>query len=311
MAFRKFILIYSAVFSGLFLAVTAPLQAGMVDEGTVSISARVAPENTIIFSGDACPLCQVFLLMDGVLTDSGTALADGSFQISVEDIDAGEYIFGVYVIDADSTQSGATSFTVSVSQGTLTYVSDILIPPTLKSDASSVEKGDDLTLSGYTVPDSDVTINLNDGKTIIQVSSASDGGFYYALDTSSLRIGTHSAKARVTTATNVSNYGRIVEFEVERASSSGGESGTTGSETSSESETSDEDEEDEEDEDEEEEEDVCKAADYNGNRKINIVDFSILLHWYGKGNVPGSIDLNDDNKVNITDFSILVYCWTG
>ena len=45
------------------------------------------------------------------------------------------------------------------------------------------------------------------------------------------------------------------------------------------------------------------------NGKTNLVDFSILLYWWGKYNP--AVDLNQDGIVNLPDFSILMYYWTG
>ncbi len=289
MLFRKKSAIYSVVLVGLFFLTISSVDAQtVVEQETITVTARVAPENTIIFSGDACPSCQVFLLMSGSIEDSSTSLGDGSFQLSIEDIPAGTYQFGVYAVDLNSVQSGTSSFSVTISQGVIVFVSDILVPPTLQSDHSSIVQGETITLSGYTVPSGSVTIDVDSGDLVIQVNAASDGEFYYQLDTTNLQIGTHSAEAFVKTATDTSGNSRIVEFEV-----------------------IEEEEEEDEEEDEEDEEDTCDQADYNDNNKVNIVDFSILVYWYEKNNVPSSIDLNEDDDVDITDFSILIYCWTG
>ena len=51
------------------------------------------------------------------------------------------------------------------------------------------------------------------------------------------------------------------------------------------------------------------SADINGDGKVNLVDFSILLfHW---GTSDDIADLNEDGKVSLTDFSILLFNWTG
>jgi len=40
------------------------------------------------------------------------------------------------------------------------------------------------------------------------------------------------------------------------------------------------------------------------------VDFSILLYNWGIPKNP-TADLNGDGRVNLTDFSIMLYYWTG
>ena len=50
-------------------------------------------------------------------------------------------------------------------------------------------------------------------------------------------------------------------------------------------------------------------GDLNGDGKVNLVDFSILLtHW----NTSDSIaDLDSSGNVGLPDFSIMLFYWTG
>ena len=54
-----------------------------------------------------------------------------------------------------------------------------------------------------------------------------------------------------------------------------------------------------------------KGADFDGDSKVNSVDFSILLAFWQK--LPPfknpSVDINKDGKVNSVDFSIMLYQW--
>lgn len=56
---------------------------------------------------------------------------------------------------------------------------------------------------------------------------------------------------------------------------------------------------------------ITGRGDLNGDNRVDIVDFSILIYWYQKLNPPLYIDLNGDGKIDATDFSILAYYWTG
>lgn len=51
-------------------------------------------------------------------------------------------------------------------------------------------------------------------------------------------------------------------------------------------------------------------ADLNCDRHVNMVDFSILVHWYKKSNPPKILDLNHDSRITLADFSIMAYNWT-
>ncbi len=52
------------------------------------------------------------------------------------------------------------------------------------------------------------------------------------------------------------------------------------------------------------------SPDFNKDSKVNIVDLSIMLYWFGKTG-PEIIlyDLRQDNKIDIADVSILFYYW--
>jgi len=55
----------------------------------------------------------------------------------------------------------------------------------------------------------------------------------------------------------------------------------------------------------------CNGADFNGDKKVNSVDFSILLAFWQKSYPFKNpcVDINKDKKVNSVEFSILLYEW--
>jgi hypothetical protein len=278
--FLFFFLIYPILFSSY-------VRADETDEETVKVTAIVAPNSTAIFSGLTCPLCRVYVERGAVIEESGLAQNDATFQVSVEDLPTGTYLFEVYAIDTEGFHSSTSSFTLTVSQGTITSVSGILLSPTLGSNESKVIKGAEITFFGQTVPNSVVTILIDGGSPFIQVNSEADGGFYYIFSTVSLSLGTHTAEARVASGGNDSQYSPFVEFEVKAEEE---EPAVSNEETKKRN---------------------CEKADYDSDSKVNLVDFSIFLYWYEKNSVPVRINLNNDNKLDLTDFSILIYCWSG
>ena len=52
-------------------------------------------------------------------------------------------------------------------------------------------------------------------------------------------------------------------------------------------------------------------GDLNNDKRVNIVDFSIMAFWYKKFGFPVGIDLNNDGKIDLKDFSIMAFYWTG
>jgi len=53
------------------------------------------------------------------------------------------------------------------------------------------------------------------------------------------------------------------------------------------------------------------CADSNGDGRVDLVDFSTLIFWFDKPNVPSHIDCNADGIADLTDFSIMAFYWTG
>lgn len=55
---------------------------------------------------------------------------------------------------------------------------------------------------------------------------------------------------------------------------------------------------------------TIRAADFNQDNKVDLVDFSILLYNWGMPKNEAA-DLNKDGRVDLVDFSIMLYWWTG
>ena len=54
------------------------------------------------------------------------------------------------------------------------------------------------------------------------------------------------------------------------------------------------------------------SVDFNGDGRVELVDLSILLFYYGdSGASAGCTDLNGNGVVDFPDVSILMYYWTG
>jgi hypothetical protein len=56
---------------------------------------------------------------------------------------------------------------------------------------------------------------------------------------------------------------------------------------------------------------ILKLADFNGDGKVNMIDFSILLFYFDKPmSIASRYDLNNDEVIDIIDISILLFYWT-
>ena len=138
--------------------------------------------------------------------------------------------------------------------------------------------------SGQTAPDSTIELWIEPAKTGVtakdilkqQGAVTSNGKWSLSVDTKDLTKGTYNVRARtMIKVVGYSDFSQVVSVGV-------GESVSAG---------------------------VCAGADLNKDGKVNLVDFSILLYYWGSSN--GCADQNHDGKVNLTDFSIMLYNWTG
>ena len=58
-------------------------------------------------------------------------------------------------------------------------------------------------------------------------------------------------------------------------------------------------------------ENSTKKGDLNCDVRVNLIDFSILIHWFDSNSYPFGIDTNSDAEINLSDFSVMMYYWTG
>ena len=234
------------------------------------------------FTGRAYPKSTVTLLKDAQIVATTIAGDDANFQISLSNITPGSYIFSVYSEDNNGNRSSLLTFPLSVTQGVTTNVSGIFIAPTIDVDKSEVKRGEILKIFGQAIPNSDITVIINSDEEIYGKTKADKiGAYLYNLDTLALEMGDHLAKSRATLEQEISPLSKVVTFKV-------------GDKT------------------------VLKApqktaikADLNGDKRVNLVDFSILAYWYKRPSPPKNVDLNGDGKVDLIDFSIMAYYWTG
>jgi hypothetical protein len=249
------------------------------------------PDTIIIFKGIAYPSSTVTISQDGSVISMITTNSQASFEVSVI-IDPGTYTFTVVGIDGDGIEGRVSNFTLMLSEGTTTTISGIFLGPTIIADQTSISAGETVTLSGTTVPNSEVNVTLTspvigaaagDPKIAVHIASADTNGRWIQLfNADDLEAGSHEAKAQAIEPVDglVSEFSKSVVFEV-----------TAG------------------------EPDPCASAvpgDINCDGFVNLVDFSILLfYWNSADPANPRADVNSDGIVNITDFSIMLFYWTG
>jgi len=208
----------------------------------------------------------------GILAD-----AQANFKVALTTITPGIYTFGVWAEDNQGRRSITFSFTVTVTSGMTTTIGGIFIPPTIELGKTNLLKGETLKILGQTVPQSEISVQIESVQTITKITtSTAAGDWNYLLDTSPLGEGIHTTRAKAeTTGGLLSSFSKVMSFYIGKY-----EVGQ-----------------------------ISPQADFNKDGKTNLVDFSVMLYWWGKYNP--SVDMNQDGSVNLKDFSIMMYYWTG
>lgn len=262
---------------------TAPLPLGSSNQGTTN---QIVNLDAVIFRGLAYPGSTVSLLKNGTVIAEIPAQANGMFDIRIRDLAPGTYSFGVRAQDENGLQSKVLTFTVYISSLVATTVNGIFIPPTISSDKIEVMKGNTITFTGKSAPDTEVRLSFAARTELLRkTKSDSTGAWFFELDSSLLDSGDYDAKARSLTAQNLSPYSDAIFFRV-------GDTNRARPKLSFLS-------------------GFRKKCDLNNDNRVNLLDFSIMAFWYKRISFPPKVDLNTDKQVNLTDLSILAFCWTG
>lgn len=248
----------------------------------------VIPAASVILSGKAFPWATVIVLKDSEIAAKISARDDANFEIRMPGLNAGNYNFAVYAIDPEGRVSNFLIFPIRISAGEVINISNIFIPPTISADKSEVKQGDLIDFSGFTAPFAEAVLSVigqETRKEILQsVAVKIDGKYLFKFDTDGLNKGLYTAKVKALLGQSfVSEYSMEAEFAVGDRSVAIEPVKPCGK----------------------------LLSDFNGDCRVNIVDFSILVYWYERPDPPEKIDVNHDKAINLKDFSILVYYWTG
>jgi cysteine-rich repeat protein len=242
------------------------------------------PAAQVTVRGKAYPNSDVSILKDGKVIGVVSADAKADFFFTTTNVTPGTATFGFWSEDGNGLRSVSFTTTFNVIQSAVTTVSGIFIPPTIKLDKRSVKRGEIVTMSGRSVPEVTVATVVHSAEEVVRkVESDDKGNWKLAFDTSVLADDIHTAKAQfelpvVGGAAVKSGFSQALTFFVGNTPTGG-----------------------------------VLTADLNRDKKVNLIDFSILLfHWGTDGGASDPpADINQDGKVNLADFSIMLFNWTG
>ncbi|MBI2113449.1 MAG: hypothetical protein HYT50_02630 [Candidatus Wildermuthbacteria bacterium] len=227
----------------------------------------------LVVGGLAFPNAFVTVVQDEAVIGTVKANNDGTFSKTFSAIPSGTSNFEVFAEDSQDRVSAPVSFTLDVPQNA-SATADVFVPPTIHVP-SLVHKGDSLLVTGTAFPGSKVLVSIPTPLEIIRDTIAKvDGTWSLNLDTNLLGAGLYLAKAKAVYGEKESAASQSPEFEVVP-----------------------------------EDVPLVKNPDQNKDGKVDLVDFSVLLFWWGRE--QELVDFNVDGIVDIADLSIIMYWWTG
>ncbi len=258
-----------------------PVSSGGGGGGGVFTGAiPVHAQTRVILEGKAYPNSSINVLKDGQVIGVVQSDSNADFSYEATNMTAGPTTFGFWANDGRGIRSITYTTTFQVTQNAVTTVSNVFLPPTIDLKSKKVTLGDMVDAFGATAPLAKVSLFLDKEKNARIMATSTGAGLWTAtVPTDGLTDEAfHAVKAMFELfgpgAQSKSGYSQAVNFYVGLRDAR-----------------------------------ALKTGDLNGDGKVNLVDFSILLfHWDTDHDIA---DLNSDGKVNLTDFSILLFNWTG
>jgi cysteine-rich repeat protein len=234
----------------------------------ISVVGRGYPSQTINF------------LLDTESVGSVRSNSSGDFEFLTE-ASPGTATLGVWANDSQGTRSITLNSTFDVTQGAVTNINGVVLPPTIRVGNQNIDPGTQITLSGESVPNSAVEVVFDDESIVESVTAGGGGAWTLNFSTSRLSIAEHLVRARAIVGTppltTKSSYSSSLQLFV----------GVDGQATT--------------------------PSDLNRDGSVNLIDFSILIFWWqtNAGDSDPSADINGNGNVGLEDFSILLFNWTG
>ncbi len=230
--------------------------------------------------GQTFPRANVSIILDA--ESVGTVRADnsGRFEFAT-DASPGTVSMGFSALDENNTRTVTFNTTFDVTQGAITNVAGIIIPPSLSVSDTTINPGDTVIFRGQAVPNATIEVQIGAAVRTQTTQSNANGTWSLSYNTNSLSPGEYAVKARSVSGTGAitsqSSYSTVLQLFV----------GVEGRATT--------------------------PSDLNRDGSINLIDFSILIFWWNTnaGNSDPSADINGNGRVGIEDFSILLFNWTG
>lgn len=237
-------------------------------------------DTQISVRGKAYPSRTINFLIDTDSVGSVRSDSDGDFEFAT-DVSPGTATLGIWTTDSNNNRSITLNNTFDVTQGAITNINGVILPPTIIVQSQNVNPGSIITVSGQSVPSARIELHIDNSSPVIETTSDSSGNWSIQFDTSTVSISEHILRARSVTGnlplTTESSFSTSLQLFV----------GVDGQ--------------------------ASTPSDLNRDGFVNLIDFSILIFWWqtNGGDSDPPADINGNGRVGLEDFSILLFNWTG
>jgi cysteine-rich repeat protein len=241
---------------------------------------RPVGDTQISVTGIGYPGQTINFLLDTRAIGAVRAGTTGRFEFATE-ASPGTATLGVWALDFNGRRSITLNNTFDVTQGAVTNMSGLILPPTIFVASPNVIPGSTMSITGQSIPTAKIDIHFNNSEIVESTQSGPDGRYTLTYNTSRLRNAEYTIKARSVTGTapllTQSSFSSSLQLFV----------GVDGKATT--------------------------PSDLSRDSKVNLTDFSILIFWWQTpgGDSDPPADINSNGRVGLEDFSILLFNWTG
>ena len=215
----------------------------------------------------------------------GTSVADNSgyFTQIFPGIAPADHTILIYGVDQLARTTPSALVEVYTRAYQMTTVTGIILPPTLEIDKTEITRGEDITVFGRGTPGYLIKVTTEPPVNSFENIVDENGDFSFTIsETDNMEFGDHKVYALVQDGLgtqslfSVTLFFRVLDSEPPEGN-----------------------------------EPDCNITrgDLNCDDSVDLVDFSILMYYWGTNN--GLADINYDGNVNLVDFSIMMFYWQG
>lgn len=201
---RRFIP-FAVVFSFLFVFFRFGLQAQ-----SVTFSAQVG-DTSLVVNGYSAPNSVVVFTENNAVIGTTTTTLTGSFSKTFTALSSGLFILGTYSIDANNNFTSVIQRNLYLIEFQELEINDVYLPPTI----NLTQDQDEITIDGYTLPNTTVEILINTvPTTTINVTSNPLGFYEYSLPVSNIGAGNFSINAFILDNINLQISTNPINFQI-------------------------------------------------------------------------------------------------